>query len=67
MAEESTRWFGFNTLVPQAKDPKNETGTFALHTLAENETIAKLATGIKRFESARRPELYQAVPASRFA
>ncbi len=27
-----------------------QTGTFALHTLGENETIAKLATGIKRFE-----------------
>ena len=40
--------FGFNTLVPQGKPA--ETGTFALHTLAENETIAKLATGIKRFD-----------------
>lgn len=29
---------------------KNESGTYALHTLKENETIAKLATGIKRFE-----------------
>ena len=27
-----------------------KTGTFALHTLDENETIAKLATGIARFE-----------------
>jgi hypothetical protein len=31
-------------------DDKNESGTYALHTLKENETIAKLATGIKRFE-----------------
>jgi hypothetical protein len=29
---------------------QNESGTYALHTLSENETIAKLATGIKRFE-----------------
>ncbi|MBN2579397.1 MAG: alpha-2-macroglobulin [Pirellulales bacterium] len=29
---------------------ENESGTYALHTLGENETIARLATGIKRFE-----------------
>jgi uncharacterized protein YfaS (alpha-2-macroglobulin family) len=29
---------------------KNESGTFALHTLKDNETIARLASGIKRFE-----------------
>jgi uncharacterized protein YfaS (alpha-2-macroglobulin family) len=29
---------------------KDESGTFALHTLAEDETIARLATGIKRFK-----------------
>jgi alpha-2-macroglobulin len=29
---------------------KNESGTYALHTLKDNEFIAKLATGIKRFE-----------------
>ena len=28
---------------------QDESGTYALHTLDENETIAKLATGIKRF------------------
>ena len=28
----------------------DESGTFAFHTLGENETIARLATGIKRFE-----------------
>jgi len=31
-------------------DDKDESGTYALHTLKENETIAKLANGIKRFE-----------------
>jgi len=31
-------------------DDKDESGTYALHTLAEDETIAKLATGIKRFK-----------------
>jgi alpha-2-macroglobulin len=30
-------------------DDKDESGTYELHTLKENETIAKLATGIKRF------------------
>ncbi len=29
---------------------KNESGTYALHTLKETETIARLATGIKRFD-----------------
>jgi uncharacterized protein YfaS (alpha-2-macroglobulin family) len=32
----------------RGKDPKS--GTFALHTLTDDETIAKLATGIKRFK-----------------
>ncbi|HEY4761793.1 MAG TPA: MG2 domain-containing protein [Thermoguttaceae bacterium] len=31
-------------------EKQDETGTFALHTLGENETIARLATGVKRFE-----------------
>lgn len=39
------RWFGHSP-----SNENEETGTFALHTLAENETIARLATGIKRFE-----------------
>lgn len=39
-------WF-----TPQSDDTKkDESGTYALHTLKENETIAKLASGIKRFE-----------------
>ncbi len=29
---------------------QDESGTYALHTLGENETIARLATGIKRFD-----------------
>jgi hypothetical protein len=29
---------------------EDESGTYALHTLGENETIARLATGVKRFE-----------------
>jgi hypothetical protein len=33
-----------------AQDDSDATGTFALHTLAENETIARLATGMKRLE-----------------
>lgn len=43
----SGRMFG----APAEDDTKkNESGTYALHTLKENETIAKLANGIKRFE-----------------
>ncbi|MEZ6110335.1 MAG: MG2 domain-containing protein [Pirellulaceae bacterium] len=41
------RYFG----RPAADDGDvNESGTYALHTLGEDETIAKLATGIKRFK-----------------
>ncbi|QDU94449.1 MG2 domain protein [Lignipirellula cremea] len=29
---------------------ENESGTYALHTLKENETIARLASGVKRFD-----------------
>jgi uncharacterized protein YfaS (alpha-2-macroglobulin family) len=32
------------------EDDSSDTGTFALHTLGENETIARLATGVRRFE-----------------
>ena len=39
-------WFGRSAL----QDNKAETGTYALHTLGQNETIARLATGIRRFE-----------------
>src|SRR5205085_9756534 len=37
--------------VPQGDDDtkKDESGTYALHTLKETETIAKLANGVKRF------------------
>jgi uncharacterized protein YfaS (alpha-2-macroglobulin family) len=37
---------------PQPDDDakQDESGTYALHTLKDNETIAKLASGIKRFE-----------------
>jgi len=45
MAEFGWR-FGRQT-VDDSKE--NTSGTYALHTLAENETIARLATGIKRF------------------
>ncbi len=40
-------WFG-RTFSNDNKD--QETGTYALHTLAENETIARLAAGIQRFD-----------------
>ena len=38
--------------APESDDDtkKNESGTYALHTLSEEETIARLANGIKRFK-----------------
>ena len=42
------RFFGLP--VSDEDREKNESGTYALHTLKENETIARLASGIKRFE-----------------
>jgi uncharacterized protein YfaS (alpha-2-macroglobulin family) len=36
--------------MEQDDTKKNESGTYALHTLGEDETIARLATGIKRFK-----------------
>ncbi len=46
------RFGGRGFFGPQTDDDtkKDESGTYALHTLKENETIAKLASGIKRFE-----------------
>ena len=49
------RQFGVQTMqqsfMPRAFEDNDDTPqTYALHTLKENETIAKLATGVKRFE-----------------
>jgi hypothetical protein len=43
---------GGGFFVPQSDDDtkKDESGTYALHTLKDNETIARLASGIKRYE-----------------
>lgn len=57
-------WFGRPS---GTDDDPQKTGTFALHTLAENETIARLATGIQRFtlpDDQNALKLYQAVLAS---
>jgi len=45
------RQFNWNDVAaPQSGESERpETGTFALHTLGENETIARLATGVRRF------------------
>src|SRR5262249_20264199 len=41
----------YGRYFPQDDDRKdNQSGTYALHTLSEEETIARLATGIKRFK-----------------
>jgi hypothetical protein len=44
---QTMRWFGF--YLPQ-DDGKAKTGTFAMHTLKDTETIARLANGVKRFD-----------------
>jgi uncharacterized protein YfaS (alpha-2-macroglobulin family) len=41
-------WFFGRTQTDDTQ--KHESGTYALHTLGEDETIARLATGIKRFK-----------------
>jgi uncharacterized protein YfaS (alpha-2-macroglobulin family) len=46
--------YGVQTMAPfgvilGGDDGNRKTGTFALHTLKDDETIAKLATGLKRF------------------
>ena len=43
------RWRPFFDGAEDAED-KDESGTYALHTLKETETIARLASGIKRFQ-----------------
>lgn len=62
MAQFAWQQFGVQTMqqynwarpyfgAPQQDDgSEDESGTYALHTLTESETIAKLATGIKRFD-----------------
>ncbi|MGO8703189.1 MAG: alpha-2-macroglobulin family protein [Candidatus Brocadiia bacterium] len=42
------RWFFGRATGDNTR--KDESGTYALHTLGEDETIARLATGIKRFK-----------------
>ncbi|TWT29969.1 alpha-2-macroglobulin family protein [Blastopirellula retiformator] len=47
---QTLQQFGFFPRGGQQQDDDADTGTFALHTLKENETIARLANGIQRFE-----------------
>lgn len=47
MAEHG--WFFYGSRAQQADSGKDSSGTYQLHTLDRDETIAKLATGIKRF------------------
>jgi alpha-2-macroglobulin len=67
--------FSVSTLQPQfrplrgrgAADEQDESGIFAIHTLKENESIAKLANGVRRFElpdDYNHVRIYQEVAAS---
>ncbi len=47
---QSMAQYGFGARVDS--DADNKSGTYALHMLAEDETIARLATGIRRFKVA---------------
>lgn len=42
-------WFRPQLPDKEGDGNKNESGTYALHTLGESETIARLATGVRRF------------------
>jgi len=42
-------WAGWHRLVESADGKPDDPGPYALHTLGDDETIAKLATGVKRF------------------
>jgi len=44
---QTMAWFGWHRGGDD--DNKDESGTYALHTLKDDETIARLATGVKRF------------------
>ena len=44
---------------------EDESGTYALHTLGEDETIARLATRHQAVQAARRVQLHQDLPADR--
>ncbi|MCE9553363.1 MAG: alpha-2-macroglobulin, partial [Planctomycetes bacterium] len=48
---ETMAWYGRFFGAGGSDEPdKDESGTYALHTLTDDETIARLATGIKRFK-----------------
>ncbi len=48
---QTMRYYGRFFGPHESDDPdKDESGPYALHTLGEKETIAKLATGVKRFQ-----------------
>ncbi len=44
--EQTMQYYGWR----QPQEEGNESGTYALHTLKDSETIARLANGIKRFD-----------------
>ena len=47
---QTLSWYGgYFRPGPVQEGDEEQTGTFALHTLGENETIARLANGVKRF------------------
>lgn len=46
IAQQFYGWFE----APAEEEGKNDSGTYALHTLGDDETIARLTSGIKRFK-----------------
>jgi uncharacterized protein YfaS (alpha-2-macroglobulin family) len=46
--EQTMAYYGYNYQVDDGTT--NDSGTYALHTLKDDETIARLATGVKRFK-----------------
>jgi len=47
---QTMAFYGWRFGRMQTDDTKEESGTYELHTLGEDETIARLATGVKRFK-----------------
>jgi hypothetical protein len=50
LGEQTMVQFGFRGRQQVDDGKENTSGTYALHTLSDEETIARLATGIKRFK-----------------
>ena len=59
---QTLAWYGRSFVGQVGEGESDDSGIFSLHTLGENETVARLATGMKRFdlpEDANYIEIYR--------